>query len=216
MRVHAKHGKYQQRIVNAFTLVAIVAICSVLVQCNDDDAINTGKNDYYPLREDSSWEMLSRMYSQAWDGSYDTVLFRIDGDTIINGLTYKKLFAGDLAVQLLRKDRGKYYARDVWDGRNFSEEFLFLDEDAFVNTTWFRSSSFRYKVIAVNSIHTVNGITYENVIEMEFSRLDYYGKPEVSSSIYYAKGIGEIYGSFQYPLSGVYADIEKSLIKYTP
>lgn len=220
MELHEKNSRPRPQILKVWCLVVTLLSCGFLTQCSDGDAIPLDSRGYFPLREGSSWQLLLRHYSGGpdgiiWDGGYDTVQYAISGDTIINGLTYKKLgWVGGGTFQFLRKQGFRYYARDVWfDG--FSEEYLFLDEAAPVNTTWYLSSYLQYKVVAVNTMRTINGVTYNHVIEMQLSRPEGDGPPSLVANIYYAKGVGEIYGSFPAPLSATYADIEKILIKYT-
>lgn len=217
MKLHdGRRNKVNQRVLKVWHIASIVLLCSTLVQCSDDGAVPSDSSGYFPLREGSSWDLTRRFYATDWEGTPDTIHFRISGDTIINGLSYKKFLGGDTPVQFLRKQGSRYYVRDVWDGGGFSDEYLFLDEAAPANTTWLLSSYRQYKVVAVNTMKTINGVTYDQVIEMQVNSLDIDGKPYLTANIYYAKGIGEIYGSFPYGLSGAYADMEKSLLKYTP
>jgi len=203
------------RIIGIFRLAFIAFASLTFYQCNDENT-STEKDSYFPLREGSSWQMARKMFSASWEGNYDTLILRVDGDTIINGLSYKRITADGTLMQLVRKENSKYYLREVWDKHSFSEEILFLDENAQVNSAWVHSSYRQYKVVAVNSVQTVNDVQYNNVIEMEINRLDGQGHADVTAKVYYAKGTGEIFGAFPYPLSGFYADIEKKLLKYSP
>ncbi|MBU2557235.1 MAG: T9SS type A sorting domain-containing protein [Bacteroidetes bacterium] len=51
--------------------------------------------DYYPLiQEHNTWNVLS-VVGSIFDTSYSTITYKLTGDTIINAITYKKLYASE-------------------------------------------------------------------------------------------------------------------------
>ena len=125
---------------------------------------------------------------------------------------------------MVRKQGGKYYGRNHEWYLGFTKEYLFLDEEASLHSTWRHyknDSTFvtEYKVIAVNSTRTFNGVDYPNVIELEVNYYYLEGEEFVlhySTLHYYAKGVGEIYTFYPYPVSSTFADLNISLLKYNP
>jgi hypothetical protein len=57
-------------------------------------AIGVYGQDYFPLIEDNkNWSVLNEIFSFPWEPTtYYTENFKIDGDTIVNSVNYKKLF----------------------------------------------------------------------------------------------------------------------------
>jgi hypothetical protein len=148
----------------------------------------------------------------------------IKGDTLIESLNYRKVIDkyGNLA-KVIRKEGSKYYGRNHELYGGFSKEYLFLDDNAGLNSGWkhFKNDSTtltEYRVTAVNSTITLNGVDYHDVMKMEVS---YYYKGDrdfvlsYSTLHYYAKGIGEVYTSYPYP-SYMYGDLDIFLLKYIP
>jgi hypothetical protein len=196
-----------------------------MTQCNETEKVelNLGE-DYLPLIENSKWEYLNEYFSTA-NASFlgsSTIEHYIKGDTTIDGMHYKKVVDenGNL-VKILRKDGSKYYGRNHELYGGFSKEYLFLDEAASLNSAWEHIKigyKTEYKIIGLNATHTIHGVDYNDVMELQVNY--YYQEGEefklnYSTLHYYAKGIGEIYTYYPYP-SFMYSDMKISLLKYVP
>lgn len=193
-----------------------------LLNCSESENINMG-GDYFPLTENSKWENLwEHFYYSTHDlMATDTAEIVIKGDTILDGVVYKKIVYEHGGIkEIVRKQDGKYYSRSLMYGA-FMKEYLFLDERAKVNTIWrhFKNDSTdltEYRVSAVNSTWAYNSIEYKNVMEMEVNHYYLSGKEYLlsySTLHYYAKGIGEIFA--YYPAGALtYSDLKISLIRY--
>ena len=210
----------------AINLILIVLFSSLLIQCDESEKIKiAGEGDYFPLNENSEWKYLQEYFSTADDHAFlssETVSLFIKGDTSIEGIGYKKIVDknGDI-LKVVRKEGSKYYGRNHELYTGFTNEYLFLDENASLNSSWTHTKiayKTEYKVIGVNSTRTFNGVTYHNVIELQVNYYNQQGEEfELSYSTlhYYAKGIGEIYTHYPYPSSLTYCDLEISLLNFT-
>ena len=210
----------------AISTIFLLISCCLMVNCDEDQSIEI-ERDYFPLLENSGWEYLHEFFSTA-DGSAfpvsDTLINFIKGDTIFDGLNYKKVVDQDGNVlKVIRKQDKKYYGRNHELYLGFTQEYLFLDEGAAPNSSWRHykndsTSLTEYKVLSVNSIRTFNGVEYHNVMELE---VNYYYREgtefllNYSTSHYYAKAVGEIYAYYPYPAL-MYCDVKVSLLKYNP
>jgi len=207
--------------------ILILLLGCLMVNCVEEEKIEID-GDYFPLQEDSGWEYLREFFSTADDSAFlwsDTLRTFIKGDTIFEGLSYKKVVDqyGNL-IKVLRKQEGKYYGRNHELYLGFTTEYLFLDEGASLNSSWRHykndsTSVTEYKVTAVNSIRTFNNVEYHSVMELEVNYYYLEGEEFVlhySTLHYYAKGIGEIYTFYPYPASLTYSDLNISLLKYNP
>lgn len=197
------------------------------MQCNDSEKLELKTDtDFFPLKENSRWEYMSENFSTAEDNAFlgaGTEIIFIKGDTTIEAVVYKKVVNenGDL-VKVLRKEGGRYYGRNHELYGGYSKEYLFLDEQAALNSSWTHIKvgyKTAYTVIGVNTTHTFNGVEYTNVMELQ---VDYYIQNEedfklsYSSLHFYAPGVGEIYTYYPYPSFSVYANVKISLLKYVP
>lgn len=211
----------------AISLILIILSSSLLIQCDESEKIEIAvEGDYFPLNENSEWKYLKEYFSTADDHTFlssETVSHFIKGDTAIEDIHYKKIVDENGGiVKVVRKEGSKYYGRnhDLYIG--FTNEYLFLDEEASLNNSWTHNKityETEYKVIGVNLTHTFNDITYHNVMELQVSYYFQEGeefKLYYSTLHYYAKGIGEIYTHYPYPSSLTYSDMDISLLKFTP
>lgn len=213
------------KIMRIVRLMFIVFSGYLMTQCNETEKVELKLGeDYLPLIENSKWEYLNEYFSTA-DASLlgsGTLHHVIKGDTILDGIHYRKVVDenGNL-VKVLRKDGSKYYGRNHELYGGFSKEYLFLDEAASLNGAWEHIKigyKTAYKVIGLNTSHTIQGVDYHDVMELQVNY--YYQEGEefklnYSTLHYYAKGIGEIYTFYPYP-SNMYADVKISLMKYVP
>lgn len=210
----------------AISLILIILSSGLFIQCDESEKIEIGfEDDYFPLKENSEWKylweyFLSPDHHTLWIS--DTVQNIIKGDTIFDGITYRKVVDGNGSiVKVIRKEGSKYYGRNHDQYLGFMKEYLFLDEEASLNSSWRHIKTeyeTEYNVIGLNSTHTFNGVTYHNVMELQ---VNYYQQGEAlelhySTLHYYAKGIGEIYSHYPIPSSLVYSDEHISLLKFIP
>jgi len=208
------------------TLITLLGI--LLIQCDETERIDPKTEEgYFPMKENSEWSYLRELFS-AGDHtavmSSDTTQNFIKGDTTIESLTYKMVVDQyGILVKVIRKEDGKYYGRNHELYGGFSKEYLFLDDNAALNTIWRHykndnATLTEYKVMALNSSRTFNNIKYHSVMEIE---VNYYYKNNeeyvlnYSTLHYYAKGIGEIYAYYPYP-SLTFGDLGISLLKFEP
>ena len=212
-------------LMNTIRFVFVLFCAALFVSCDEGETIELSGN-YFPLQENALWEYTRKVSSldKVTPGWTDTVSNRIKGDTLIESLLYKKVVDKyDNLVKVVRKEGSKYFGRNHELYGGFSKEYLFLDDNVDFNSGWkhFKNDSTtvtEYKVIAVNSTETLNGVYYHDLMKMEVSYYYLSGKEFVlsySTLHYYAKGIGEVYTSYPYP-SYVYGDMDIFLLKYIP
>jgi len=197
-----------------------ILLVGLLAACHEPNVTN---RDYFPLNENTGWEYFYQYFATDDNGtllSADTIKLTIQGDTLLDGITYKKVMDDQGGIKkALRKEGSKYYGRNHEVYLGFTNEYLFLDEDATVNATWTHDKGNGnrtvYTVEAVNSSRMYHGVTYTNVMEL---KVEYYSGDDLHYTIphYYARGVGEIYAFYPYPSSFTYTDLGISLLKYNP
>jgi hypothetical protein len=139
-------------------------------------------------------------YSGKNINSRDTVLWKYENDTVVDGKTYARIFDKEMNEVLFRKEKGVYYS--LIDMDSPQAEVIILKDNLKEGDTWINSFSFsggqwneNYKVIFLKKELTVDGRLYKNVIGI---RYDVGGQTTIT---YYSDGIGEIYSYREYPLS---------------
>jgi hypothetical protein len=197
-----------------------ILLVGLLAQCHEPNIAN---RDYFPLNENTDWEYLHQYFATDDNKTFlwaDTVKLTIKGDTVLDGITYKKVVDDQGAIdKALRKEGNKYYGRSHEVYQGFTNEYLFLDEDATLNTTWTNDKGNGnrtvYTVVAVNGTRTYNSTTYKEVMEL---KVEYYLGDDLNytNRHYYARGVGEIYAFYPYPSSFTYSDLDISLLNYAP
>jgi hypothetical protein len=92
----------------------------------------TYSQDYYPLVvEDNTWNVMAAGLLPYFDTVYSTVTYKLSGDTLINSLTYKKMYSSWEEIPMnwnlygfIREDTN----RQVWLKTEFTtQEFLMYD-----------------------------------------------------------------------------------------
>lgn len=197
-----------------------ILLVGLLAQCHEPNIAN---RDYFPLNENTDWEYLHQYFATDDNKTFlwaDTVKLSIQGDTVLDGITYKKVVDEQGAIdKALRKEGNKYYGRSHEVYQGFTNEYLFLDEDATLNTTWTNDKGNGnrtvYTVVAVNGTRTYNSTTYKEVMEL---KVEYYLGDDLNYTTrhFYARGVGEIYAFYPYPSSFTYSDLDISLLNYAP
>jgi len=212
----------------AISLTLITLLSFLWIQCDEAEKVAPDDdNGYFPMKENSQWRYRRELFTAGDHSSVmssDTVENFIKGDTIIDDITYKMVVDQyGILVKVIRKEDGKYYGRNHELYGGFSNEYLFLDDNAVLNTLWRHykndnTTLTEYEVTAANSSRTFNDIEYHNVMELE---VRYYYKQNdeyvlnYTTLHYYAKGIGEIYAYYPYP-SMTFGDLDISLLKFKP
>jgi hypothetical protein len=198
-----------------------------LFSCDSDDPAATA-DSFFPLAENSRW-VYEYQYFFTMEGErkppYHTKIttIRVQGDTTLEGKTYKKFVddAGTL-IKIVRQEGSRYFGRNHELYTGFSHEYMFLDTAVPPNGTWSYikddgASKTEYKVKALHARYNFNGNLFLNVVEVEVTyHITNDGvtlEPWLSTKHYYAKGIGEIYAYYPPPLSGVYSDLDISFVK---
>jgi len=202
--------------------IALILLAGLLAQCHEPEVDN---RNYFPLDENATWNYIYQYFATDDDSTFlwaDTVKLTVQGDTIIDNITYKRVAnEGGLITKAVRVVDGKYYSRDYYIYSGFTGEYLFLDQNAARNTTWTNTEDgfdrVEYKVIATHASRTYNSVTYSDVLELEVTH--YYNNVDdqhLTTRHFYARGVGEIYAYYPYPASFTYSNLNVSLLGYTP
>jgi hypothetical protein len=188
----------------------VVLLSSLWFACEEHGIIVKVPGDHFPLHDgvENAYkeEMFNSDKSMLWYS--DTLTLTVQGDTLIEGVTYKKVVNQyGLLNKVVRKEGTKYFGRNHELYGGFSKEFMFLDTNLPANASWEHikdegRSMTEYVVMAVNSKQVINGVEYENVIQLD---VNYYTKAEGETTWHfsqsarhsYAAGIGEIYAYYQ-------------------
>jgi hypothetical protein len=200
----------------------ILPLILTLSSCEEPTEPGPG---YFPLKENHQWTY------QRWIGSgtnsteniWDTLTLRVQGNVIMEGKSYAQLVDKNGNVdKLLRTDGSKYYGRNhelYRDG--FSHEYVFLDVSKQPGESWSYDkddghSKTEYVIRSKNATHVIDGATYKEVIEVQVNY--YQPTPDgdelwVTALHYYARGAGEIYSYYPYPVSLVHGDISAFLVQ---
>ena len=207
-----------------FGVVSFILV-QILYSCYDHEIPVTEPPDYFPLSESSGADYLKEYLSTAdqtiW--ASQTVTLKVSGDTLIDGLIYKKIVNEfGLLEKVARREGNKYFGRNHELYGGFSKEYLFLDADVPANGTWEHIKNdgqykTEYVVKEVLASHVVNGIEYKDVIKVEVNYYDKYTDGvnfefRFSTKHYYANHVGEIYAYYPYPASGMFSDLNITIL----
>jgi hypothetical protein len=200
-------------------------LVQILHSCYDHEIAVIEPPDYFPLSESSSADYLKEYLSTAdqtiW--ASQTVTLTVSGDTLIDGLTYKKI-RNEFGIleKVARREGNKYFGRNHELYGGFSKEYLFFDADVPANGTWEHikndgQTKTEYVVKEVQATHVVNGVEYKDVIKVEVNYYDKYTDSvnfefRFSTKHYYANHVGEIYAYYPYPASGMFSDLNISIL----
>ncbi|HYI77342.1 MAG TPA: hypothetical protein VEW65_06945 [Chryseolinea sp.] len=181
-----------------------IILIQFLYSCSDHEITVTP--DYFPLSDNNSAQY-QKQYLNTQDHTIwatHAVTLIVSGDTLIDGLTYKKIEnEHGILEKVVRHEGSKYFGRNHELYGGFSKEYLFLDTSVPVNGTWEYikdggQTKTEYVVKEVNATHIVNGVEYKEVIKVEVNYYDSYTDGvnlefRYSTKHYYANGVGEIY-----------------------
>jgi hypothetical protein len=202
----------------------LFATCLAFVCSCADESLDPIDDSYFPLRENSEWvyQRSLSLGNEDLPNLLDTLVFRVHGDTVIGGKSYKRIMDQDgLVEKIVRKEGTRYYGRSHELYSGFSEEYMFLDSGKPEGSSWTYlkdgGRKTEYVIKARNMRHNIFGTQYDGVIEVE---VNYYLETSpgiytywLTSQHYYANGSGEIYNHYPYPVSGFYADSHASLMQ---
>ena len=184
---------------NSLGLLLIIFVLSSCQKEIDWGFIGGSSDDYQPVSANSVWS-----YSSTSSGNYS--IKSLGTDSLINSRRYYKFdrTQSGVASRLYMNITGNEY----WQYAFFPQASQVVDliylKDSAIGTTWTNTitiSGFanyhKYTVSANGSQRTVNGKTFNNVIELDykFSFVNPIGGGTINAGTgkyYYAKGIGAI------------------------
>ena len=222
------------------SLALLLAWLFLISSCNKQElSVNVAvSGDYFPSNA-SKKIYLRESFGRSRTEPFmtDTIKVIYNGDTTVGKKSYKKmecylkLEANGKTIEqhymcvLFRKEGSKYYRYYRPYSFTDTSEYIFLDTDKAVGSSWSTYGGFKdeikttYTIESINENRVVNGIEYHNVIEV--SEDTYYKNISYSTSQYYlsasgqhffAKDVGEIYTSAEsYTYRGIF---RKSLLAY--
>ena len=208
--------------------LAFAAFLSIqlLVSCEHTGILPETPQNYFPLSDNFQLNYLKENFFDGENEAVwfsDTVTFTVSGDTLVEGLAYKRVI-NDFGFldKIVRKEGSRYFGRNHELYGGFSHEYMFLDVKAPLDSSWVYlknngNMKTEYVVTAVNANHTVNGIEYKDVIKLDVNYYTNYTDGVnfelwLSSKHYYANGIGEIYAYYPPNLSGMYNNVRLSIL----
>jgi hypothetical protein len=197
-----------------------------ILSCESNSISPALPNEYFILSEGTELRYLKEGIATDDVGTIwfeDTVQFTVNGDTLIDNLSYKKMLNEyGFIEKVVRKSGKQYFGRNHELYGGFSREYMFLDESIPVNGSWEYlkqegHAKTEYVVKNIHDAYTINGTQYKNVIELDANYYTDYNDGQnlelhYSVKHFYAAGIGEIYAFYPYPVSGMYSDIRFSLL----
>jgi hypothetical protein len=201
-------------------------LIQLMVSCETQPVLPETPKDYFPLSDNFHLNYLKENFFERENETVwfsDTVTLTVSGDTLVEGLAYKRVI-NDFGFldKIVRKEGSRYFGRNHELYGGFSHEYMFLDVKAPLDSSWVYlknngNMKTEYVVTAVNANHTVNGIEYKDVIKLDVNYYINYTdginfELWLSSKHYYANGIGEIYAYYPPNLSGMYNSVRLSVL----
>lgn len=201
-------------------------LIQLMISCETQPVLPEIPKDYFPLSDNFHLNYLKENIfngetETVW--ASDTMTFTVLGDTLVEGIAYKKII-NDFGIleKIVRKEGFRYFGRNHELYGGFSHEYMFLDTKVPADSSWVYikdngNTKTEYVVKEVNASYTVNGIEYKDVIKLDVNYYNNYGDGVnfelwLSSKHYYANGIGEIYAYYPPNLSGTYNNVRISLL----
>ena len=158
-----------------------------------------GSNDYQPVSANSEWN-----YTSTSSGDY--TIKSLGTDSLINSRRYYKfdrIQSGVASRLYMNKTGGDYWQYAFFPQASQVVDLIYL-KDSVVGTTWTNtitvsgfSNYHKYTILANGISRTVNGRTFNNVIELDyrFSFVNPISGGTINAGTgknYYAKGVGAI------------------------
>ena len=209
-----------------FFVFAVFVFASCQKEVDDSLGNNGGSggstSDYQPVSANSEWDYLSTN-----NGASHIVA--LGTDTTINGLRYYKFNttnSGGTERGYISKVNGVYRTYGNFEPVGQVVELIYLKDSA-IGSNWTNTISVsgfsnyhKYTVSKRDIQHTVNGKTYNTVIELTY---DFSVDDPLSGSVlsvgggkyYYAKGVGLIEAYFGFNFFGVSTSDTTRLLNYT-
>jgi hypothetical protein len=201
-------------------------LIQLMVSCETHSILPETPKDYFPLSDNFHVNYLKENIfggenETVW--ASDTVTLTVLADTLVEGLSYKRVINDyGFLDKIVRKEGSRYFGRNHEFYGGFSHEYMFLDTKAPVDSSWVYikdngNTKTEYVIREVNANHTINGVEYKDVIKLD---VNYYNNRAdginfelgLSSKHYYANGIGEIYAYYPPYLSGMYNSVRLSVL----
>jgi hypothetical protein len=203
-----------------YVVGGLILLAAVLLSCDDSLTERAVYGDYFPLDEHSRWEYATaHSYGcRCLDSGLvirDTLRLHIEEALFVNGPYFHLVDQRTFTYKTVRKVNNRYLEVPA-----YAAEFMFLDPTAFVGYCWTGNEMQRIKleITGVNLSKTINGITYDHVIEVRGTNFSLPDEtpPRVFSTTfyYYAKDIGLILSRTTYGEPGEQSVIETALLRY--
>ncbi len=207
-------------------VAGVLGLILISLGCENDDISPRAVADYFPLEENAGANYLKEYVSTGDELTIwwtDTLMLKVSGDTLIDGLYYKRIMTqyGTLE-KVVRSEGSRYFGRNHELYGGFSREYMFLDASLPAGSKWEHIkdeglTKTEYIIEEVNSTYVVRGIEFKDVIKVKVNYYDAYTDGETlvykySAEHVYANGIGEIYAHYPYPASGVFSDLKISIL----
>lgn len=208
--------------------LAITLTSFFLGSCDEDpsgtDPVVDG--NFFPLDEGKQWSYQYAYFTLGKDSvesSSESLTITIEGDSTIDGKTYKMFVDqdGDL-MKLARQEGTKFYGRRH-ELYGITHEYMFLDTSVPVGGSWSYLkdggySKTEYIVKAHHEVHRINNVAFMNVLELE---VNYYTKNDAGEMVlmysaqhFYTDGLGESYAFYPAEATGRNEDLNITLVGY--
>ena len=208
------------------SIIAYIALICLFTSCQKDIGFDSPPNDnqntnsdYMPVSAGSKWN-----YSSTLLGNYTNT--SLGTDTLINDQKYYKFDNSIGGRQYIRKSNGVYSAYGYSLIARLAVNMIVL-KDAAVGTTWTNVinnagtiSNHKYTIAERDIEKTVNGITFKNVIAVDYEAT--VNDPTTGTPFkygtgkgFYAKGVGPISSSMDVDFMGLVMKDSTYLVSYT-
>jgi hypothetical protein len=214
--------KSKNTILNVILSISFLAL---LTSCNDDAMTKReAQGSFFPMENAREWIYQRELRSTDGNATLwlsDTIRLQVNGDTTVEGKKYKKIVTDEGEIQkIVRVEGSQYFGRNHELYLGYSTEYMFLDTEQPVGSSWTYlkdggASKTEYVIIAKTATQNFLGRVYKDVIEVEVTYYLYSNEEYskwLSTKHFYAKGVGEIYNYYPYPVSKYYADLSSFII----
>ncbi len=201
-----------------YLIGCLILLACVLLSCDEALVERAAPGDYFPLDEQSRWEYATT-HTYGCCGSdaglvlRDTLRLHTEEALFVDGSYYNLVDQRTWIYKTVRKRMSQYHELPA-----YSPEFMFLDPTVPVGVAWTSDSVMRCKmqVTGINLAKTLNGTTYQHVIEVKQTSLNSNDPASVHSTTvhYYAKDVGLIESVTTYGEPGQQSTIETTLLRY--
>lgn len=153
----------------------------------------TKKNEnYMPLSEGSEWVFGLKVNNVPIQ---DIKTVSTDRDTTIHGEVYHIFISDAEGLQYIRHDGAEYY--NVLSASSLMTPIKMLDTTKAINEKWIGgkngSDTYEYTIVAKYPTYTIDTYVHENVIEVKQERKDASNVVTLSSTSFFALGVGQVH-----------------------